>query len=883
MTAVLPEDVPRVLDAYRARRRALTRGSVDEILGAEGVLPAAEDLASTIEIVGHTGLLTRRAQVRRLVEDDGVTYGGAGDPRGQRRWSLDPLPVVLDAAGWSRLAPALVQRAELLDLVLTDLYGPRTLLRDGVVPVEVVAGHPGFLRAADRIRVPGQRQLFLAATDLARDASGQWCVLGDRTQAPSGAGYAMENRRVISRVLPGLYRDTPLARLRGFFHTMRAALQEVAPATAEAPRVVILAPGPSSETAFDQAFLATLLGFPLVEGEDLTVRDGRVWMHSLGKLEPVDVVLRRVDAAWADPLELRPESHLGVPGLIEAARLGHVTVVNPLGAGVLENPGLLPFLPAAARHLLDSDLALPSVPSWWCGDAASRRYVLEHLGDLVLKPIGRETSPTSWFGWELSAARREALRRRIEAQPWAWAAQEPLPMSTAPVVTRDGLDPRRLVLRTFAVAQGGAYRLMAGGLGRVAGRPESHLVSNLAGALAKDVWVLAPDPAEVSAGAVTLDPWTAPAAPDASPDTAVGAPDTGEAPSAALSPRVAEDLFWLGRYAERAEDTARLIRVVDDLAEDYSRRDGTPGSDGLAVLLRALSAVTASPVPLAADDLRRLVGEEFRVGGLAYAVRRTVDAAHAVREQLSLDTWLVLGSLQRTLAEAADAGDEGVPVGLQPTLTRVLEGLMALAGLGAESMIRDSGWYFMDAGRRLERAQMLVSLIRQTLSEQRSAAVDTIVVEGVLLAGESIITHRRRNPGGAVAGQVSGVLDLLLLDRGNPRSLHYQLERLAEDLKQLRVQAGPAATASAQLSAGLRDLTARLRELDVEAAAVAGADGVRAVVSELGAELARGLADLAAGLEAVHFVHRAPQRMLAEQRWSVGGGPDGAAGTGEGA
>lgn len=865
MTAVLPEDAPRVLDAYRARRRALTRGSVDELLGPDGVVPAAEDLASTIEIVGQAGLLTRRAQVRRLVEDDGVTYGGTGDPRGQRRWALDPLPVVLDAAGWARLAPALVQRAELLDLVLADLYGPRRLLRDGVVPVEVIAGHPGFVRAADRIRVPGQHQLFLAATDLARDAQGRWCVLGDRTQAPSGAGYAMENRRVVSRVLPGLYRDTPLARLRGFFHTMRAALQEVAPATAEAPRVVILTPGPSSETAFDQAFLATLLGFPLVEGEDLTVRDGRVWMRSLGRLEPVDVVLRRVDAAWADPLELRPESHLGVPGLIEAARLGHVSVVNPLGAGVLENPALVPYLPAAARHLLDAELALPSVPSWWCGDPQARRYVLEHLDSLVLKPMGRDTTPTSWFGWELSSARREALRRRIEAQPWAWAAQEPLPMSTTPVVTRDGLDPRRLVLRTFAVAQGGTYRLMAGGLGRVAGRPESHLVSNLAGALAKDVWVLAPDPAEVG---VQVDPWTAPAAPDAAPDTAVGVPDVADTPSAALSPRVAEDLFWLGRYAERAEDTARLIRVVDDLAEDYSRRDGTPGSDGLSVLLAALTAVTASAPPLAPDDLRRLVVDEFRAGGLAYAVRRTVDAAHAVREQLSLDTWLVLGSLQRTLGEAGDA-DAVVPVGLQPTLTRVLEGLMALAGLGAESMIRDSGWYFMDAGRRLERAQMLVSLLRGTLVRQRSTAVDTIVVEGVLLAGESIITHRRRNPGGAVAGQVAGVLDLLLMDRGNPRSLHYQLERLAEDLKQLRVQAGTDAAEAAALAGSLRDLTARLRELDLEAAAVAGPDGDRPVARRALDELAAGLAALASSVESVHFVHRAPQRMLAEQRWSV--------------
>jgi uncharacterized circularly permuted ATP-grasp superfamily protein len=397
---------------------------VDELVTAEDARPASADLAATIDLLGVPGLLARRAQTVRLVEDDGVTYGAPRGPDGAdpgrvvpARWRLDPLPVVLDAGQWQQLQTALAQRVELLDLVLTDLYGPRELLRQGVLPVEVVFGHNEFLRVADQIRLPGPRQLFLAAVDLGRDAAGGWTVIGDRTQAPSGAGYAMENRRIVSKVMPGLYRDTRLERLRAFFHTVRAGLQEVAPATAEAPRVVILTPGPGSETAFDQSFLATLLGYPLVSGEDLVVREGRVFMRALQRLEPVDVVLRRVDAWFSDPLELRPESRLGVPGLLEAARAGTVSVVNTFGSGVLENPGLLPFLDRAAHLLLGEPLRLPSATTWWCGDPASRSHALARLDSLVFKPLSRGVGRPSVFGWELSAARREQLRRRIEAAP----------------------------------------------------------------------------------------------------------------------------------------------------------------------------------------------------------------------------------------------------------------------------------------------------------------------------------------------------------------------------------------------------------------------------------------------------------------------------------
>ena len=867
--------------------------SLDELVGPDGaVRVASRDLAASVDLLGTAGLLTRRAQVRRLVEDDGVTYGTPDDARDglrdsarpQRRWQLDPLPVVLEADEWAGLAPGLAQRAELLDAVLADLYGPRVLLREGVVPAQVVLGHPGFLRPADQVRTRGKRSLFLSATDLGRGPDGSWRVLADRTQAPSGAGYAMENRRVVSRVLPGLYRDTPLERLRAFFHTVRAALEEAAPEGAEAPRVVLLTPGAASETAFDQAFLATLLGYPLVEGQDLTVREGRVWMRSVGRLEPVDVVLRRVDAAWSDPLELRPDSRLGVPGLLEAARTGAVAVLNPLGAGVLENPGLQPFLPAACRVLLGGDPALDSVPTLWLGDDAARRHVLAGLDRWVVKPIGRGVGRASVFGWDLSAAARDDLRARVEADPGGWCAQEPLDMSTAPVVTSRGLEARHLVLRTFAVAQGGEYRLMAGGLARVAGRAGSRFVSSSDGALAKDVWVLSPDRDGAAAGGISgvADSLTLAAPAPVIP---------------ALAPRVAEDLFWLGRYAERAEDTARLLRVVDDLAEDHGRRPDTVGGRALRVLLAATTHATttypgfadleADGAPLAPPhaELLRLTVDAGRPGTLAFAVRRTVEVALGVREQLSLDTWVVLGGIERTVADLAERAATAAPGDeppLQPTLARALEGLLAFAGLGAESMVRDTGWYFMDLGRRLERGLQLVSVLRGALARGRAAGVEGLVLEAVLVTGESVITFRRRfagpaaslsssaTPSGASASSggvlggapaspahVAGALDLLLLDRANPRSLAYQLDRAEADLRHL-----PDPERNAGLDRGLRAVAARLREADPGALAVAGPDGARAGLVDLLDTLLRELSALAVEVDRAHFVHAAPLRPM---------------------
>ncbi|MGH9011030.1 MAG: circularly permuted type 2 ATP-grasp protein, partial [Acidimicrobiia bacterium] len=426
----------------------------DEMVDRTGALrPHWAHIGQVLDGLGLDELGRRRAEAVRLLDDDGVTYNIYGAPAGaMSRWSLDPVPVLLTSAEWAGIESAVVQRAELLNLILADLYGPRDLLRRRLLPPEVVLGHGGFLRPCDQIRVPGPQQLFTVATDVARDSDGQFWVLADRAQSPSGAGYALENRTVVSRVFPSLHRDAQVHRLAPFFRALRAGLEAVAPPSSDEPRIVVLSPGPLSETAFEHALLASRLGYSLVEGSDLTFRDGRIWVRSLARREPVDVILRRVDSGFCDPLELRPDSQLGVPGLVEACRRGTVTVVNTLGSAVLENPGLLPFLPRLAQALLGSELEMPSIPTWWCGDDAGLDHVLANLEQLVMKPLTREAGAAAVFGWTLSRHDLDELAERIEARPSAWVGQAQLALGSVPALTDSGLEARRSVLRTFCVA-----------------------------------------------------------------------------------------------------------------------------------------------------------------------------------------------------------------------------------------------------------------------------------------------------------------------------------------------------------------------------------------------------------------------------------------------
>ncbi len=533
----------------------------DEVVGPDGSLRAAWKGMAELAVGLTAGDLQRvDDDIVRALADDGVTYSRPGDAReGGGAWRLDPVPLLIDAAQWTPLEVGLAQRAELLNAVLADLYGEQRLLSEGVLPAAAVLGHPGFLRVVARRSAVDPRPLVLSATDLGRDHRGEWRVLADRAQAPSGLGYAMANRRVLSRVLPELYREAGLHRMEPFVSALRSALLQSASGDLPDPRVVVLSPGSRSETAYDQAFLASALGFPLVQGSDLAVRDGWVQVRVFGRLERVDVILRRVDAAWSDPLELRGDSQLGVAGLVEAVRRGRVRVVNGLGAGVLENPALLPSMAAMCEFLLGEPLRLASVPTWWCGEPAGLEQVLDRIGELAVRTV--------------DGAPAEADVAAIRAAPYRYVGQERLPLSQAPTWAHGQAAARPLTLRTFTLRYGSAYRPLVGGLASVLDgeRPGSAVGS-------KDVWVLKADGATPDQGLADVLPMT------------VARATTGTVP------RILEDMFWFGRYAERAEDLLRLVLADQALADDFRSRPRSTGAAGLEVMLGAVTRL-AGPGP----------------------------------------------------------------------------------------------------------------------------------------------------------------------------------------------------------------------------------------------------------------------------------------------
>jgi uncharacterized circularly permuted ATP-grasp superfamily protein/uncharacterized alpha-E superfamily protein len=909
-------------------------------------------------------LLARREELGRLLRNEGATYTVHRDADSRRRpWSLDPCPLVLEPAEWADLETAVSQRVALLDLVLRDVYGPRLLLERGLLPPELIFGNPAFLRPCDGITTPGTNQLFTCAVDVVRDDHGAYRAVGDRAQAPSGLGYALVNRSILSRVLPTLHREAGVERLAGFFRSLRSGIAAVAPEGVDEPRVVILTPGPHTETYFEHAYLAAYLGYGLVEGRDLEVRNNRVWVRSLAGLDPVDVVVRRVDDAWCDPVELRADSLLGVPGLLEVARRGRVSVVNPVGVAAIENPALGGLLDALAPALLDEELAIRGPETWWCGRPDGLSHVLAHLDDLVVVPIHPASGSGPIFVSTLSAERREALRNRILHRPGAWVGQEYLPPSTTPTVNDAGiLEARPAVLRTFLVADehtggsGYGYTVLPGGLTRVGATPDATVVSSHGGGTSKDTWVASPEPS------LQQSAWLRSVATEAAPPLDVTA-------ATPLPSRVAAQLFMLGRTAEHAELVIRLIRTVLVRLDQPMGAGGAGGAESLRVLLAALGDVSGfdavsepeeeGPVPLdpvagpyagtagagagagpagtevvgigtgpgsgagpgagagaagtseigaagtpgigagvGADagfvaggaGIRRpmdrserepasrsnldeiptdrramaLVLDEGVDGSLVSTLGLLIDAAYSVREQLSGDTWQLIGDIEEELARLRNRPPTQL-VGLQAGLQRLLQSLLALSGVLAENMERDPVWLFLDSGRRLERAQSLVRLLRSVLADQRAGVVEDLLLESLLTTSESLIIFRRRT---GSTMQVAGAVDLLVYDARNPRSVIFQLDQLLGHLADLPKQSSAQRLATEEQL--VLEATTRLRLTDAERLAeVDTATGRRTDLEAVLGRVDGVLGELLDTLRRTYFAHERLSA-LAERRLGAG-------------
>jgi uncharacterized circularly permuted ATP-grasp superfamily protein/uncharacterized alpha-E superfamily protein len=729
----------------------------DEMVAADGSLrPHWQQFVSLLDELGPTELRHRWDQARRMIHANGVTHNIYGDPNGlERPWSLDLVPLLIPDREWQIVSKGLIQRAQLLNLLLADIYGPGETIFGGVLPPALVWANPGFLRACHDIRVPQDRWLHSYAADLVRTPEGQYQVLSDRTQGPSGAGYSLENRIVTSRALPSIFRECNVERLAPYFAAMRESLGVLAPSNFENPRIVLLTPGPYNEVYFEHSYLSRYLGYPLVQGNDLTVRDTNVYLKTLSGLQRVDVILRRVDDDFCDPLELYADSHLGVPGLLQAVRLGNVAVANALGAGLLQAPGFLPFLPALCRHLLGEELLLPSVPTWWCGQPDGLNYVLEHLGEMAIKSAYPARGSDPIFGRDLTHDQLLALSRRIKARPEQYVGQSQVMCCTTPALLRDQAEPRRFVLRTYLTAHADSYSVMTGGLTRFTKTTDSLVVSIQKGGGSKDTWILAEGPVSQ----VTLLP-------------SLGEPVALSRGGGDLPSRVADDLFWLGRFVERGEGQVRLARCIFARMMDQS---GVDYSNAISKLVGAWPNVMRSGNGLVRE--REFIEDALGSvnDGLCGIVSYVHGLARVLRDRVSADAWRILDQIYRAASHfKIDARQPSN--GFAELLDNLTVAFAAFVGLASDSMTRGQAWTFLDIGRRLERVDFIARLLRDTLIDPGS---DPVLLEALLEVSDSSLTYRRRY---ATHLEPHALADLLLADETNPRSVAYQLMRLENRL-----------------------------------------------------------------------------------------------------
>jgi uncharacterized circularly permuted ATP-grasp superfamily protein/uncharacterized alpha-E superfamily protein len=755
---------------------------------------------------------------RRLIVENGVTYNVYADPQGaDRPWALDPLPFVIPDAEWRAIEAGVAQRARLLNALLADLYGPQRLIAEGHVPAELAFGHPNYLWPCQGLQPLDGNWLHVYAADLARAPDGRWWLLADRTQAPSGAGYALENREILEQVHPEAIAEIPVRRVRGFFGGLRASLLNVG--GDEAPLAVILTPGPYNETYFEHAFLARQLGMPLVEGHDLTVRGNTVFLKTLGGLRRVHSILRRLDDDFCDPLELRSDSALGVPGLLGALRAKRVMVANALGTGVIESAAWLGFLPPIAERLIGERLLLPEVATWWLGERPALEYVLANLDRLVIKPAYPNQRFEPMFGRDFQGAERDELIARLRNRPYAYVAQEHVQLSLAPVwkpsvpqsAARAELGSRALTIRVYAVVTPGGIRVMPGGLARVANEQAAEVVSTQRGGGAKDIWVLGP--AEDSNGAAP------------NPDPPPGR-WSSQARQDYIPSRLVENLYWLGRYTVRAENTARLL--LRTLAARPDARVWTHARQ----ICRDLGAIGPD-----ADVFDALRAPESQ--GLHADVKHLAWSASQVRNRLSARYWRGVVGLQRQMQEAAVTRGSSREV-----YERLLLSLAALTGFSEEDMIHDEGWRVMRLGRRIERMQFVAGILERQLSSPHALRAET--VEWLLEVCDSTPVYRMRYAG---QPRLSQMLNLLLYDDGHPMALAFHRRSIERDLDDLARSLGerePGVAVMPLLPAGTPEL--------LDAAGEPGNEARAGLAQELRA-LTASAGDLSDRLSRRYFAH----------------------------
>jgi uncharacterized circularly permuted ATP-grasp superfamily protein/uncharacterized alpha-E superfamily protein len=773
-------------------------GVFDEMMDADGRVRAHwQPFLAMLGALGGDEINRRFAAADRYLRDSGVFYRVYEDAAGiERPWPLSHVPLIIGPGEWRQLVAGLTQRAQLLEAVLADCYGPGALTRDGRLPAAVVAGNPEFLRPLVGVAPPGGAHLRFYAVDVGRGADGRWWVLGDRTQAPSGAGYAIENRLALSRAIPDIYRTTQVERVAAFFQALQAEI--FALNRRDDARACLLTPGPMNETYFEHAYMARYLGLLLVEGEDLSVQDDGVFIRTVSGLRRTEVLLRRIDADFTDPLELNASSRLGVPGLLQAVRDGKITIINALGAGLIEARAMLAFLPALAPIVLGAELKMPNVATWWLGSAATREQMLGKLDSMVIAPAFTEHFDDPHLGGgilgaklgaKLDTAQRETLMQSIHDRGIDYVAQEAVTLSSMPVWREGRLQPRPFTLRLYIAKTGDrpgdGWRVMPGGFVRIADTIDARAVSLQQGAATADAWVLARGPVAET----TMLP------------SAEGMPV--QRASGLLPSRAADNLFWVGRYIERAEATLRLVRAIVNRVADSA---AAPVIARIASLLVAWNAAPSgafqSPAIFTAGAVLTRGDLDGSLPRLCAAAR---SAASVIRDRFSPDAWRAIRDLADMISSPLAAGP--AESAIAERAEAALRVISAFSGLAQENMTQLAGWRFLELGRRIERAVLTCRLTRCFAEPGAPDGSLDLLLE----LADSQISYRQRY---VMIAALKPVIDLVMLDPNNPRSVEFQLERIETHLNALPKQSAEGRLSPAQqIAAGI---TTRLRTINAD-------------------------------------------------------------------
>ncbi|PLY10685.1 MAG: hypothetical protein C0626_03340 [Arcobacter sp.] len=755
-----------IFDAYKLE------SSFDEMIDKDNnVKEHWKEILKNLETSGVEKLEQKQTEIDWRLEDNGVTYNIYNDPDGtNRRWNLDPIPFVITKEEWDEVSKGLAQRAKLLNLIFKDIYTEQRLIKEGIVHAEIIFGHKSFLPTMFNFENIEYYSMKFYATDISRGPDGKFWVLNDRTQSPSGLGYAIENRLTMNSVSSELYPNVKMHRISKFVEGFKNMLTSVASKNNSNPLITLLTPGPHNETYFEHSYLSSFLNITLVQGEDLLTKNNQLWLKTLSGLKKVDAMIRRVDSKFCDPLELRSDSQLGVAGLVNVLRNDNLSMINPIGVGILENVGLIPFMENIAKFFLDEELILPQIATWWCGQKKELDFVLENLTNLIVKKIDKSSKLEVYFGNQLDEAQILDLKEKIQQNPHYYVGQEIIDFSTVPSFYEDKIEPRNAVIRAFSYLNEDEYAVMPSGLVRVSSSKNSLVVSNQKGGTSKDLWILGENDASAAVNIFKNK-------------------DFIDSRLENISTKRAENLFWLGRYLTRAISTTRMIRFNLKSLLNLNRYDDQNISKKTTNILNvSLTHLTMTyPGFLSEEEVKPLkevisvIKDANKAGSLSFTLSMLSNINANVKNLLTMEAWRIYERMQKDwfFYSKRDVLSNREHIN---ELDNLLIYLMAYKELIDESIFKEQGLILYDIGCKIEASQLLISKMRSLLTTKLDKILEYDILDSMLNSYESYNSYRAHYKSSL---DLENIVEFLLFNSKYPKSLIYIINDLLEDLKEL--------------------------------------------------------------------------------------------------